>query len=60
MNTDFCGFLVSHGIAVGGWLLCIYMRQREMPDKGITGPGACCKLGHVLPSALDTVDHIWP
>jgi hypothetical protein len=37
MNTDFCGFLVTHGIAAGGCLLCIYKRQRESWDKGLLG-----------------------
>jgi hypothetical protein len=37
MNTGFCEFLVNHGIAVGGWLLCIYKRQLESWDKGLLG-----------------------
>jgi hypothetical protein len=40
--------------------VCIYKRHLESGDKGITGPGACWKLGHVLPSGLDTVDQVWP
>jgi hypothetical protein len=58
MNACFCGFLAVRGNAAGGWLLCLYKHHLESWDKGITGPGACCKSGHVLPFRLDTVDQV--
>jgi hypothetical protein len=43
-----------------GFGLCIYKRHLKGGDKGITGPGACWKLGHALPFQLGTVDQVSP
>jgi hypothetical protein len=37
MNTGFWGFLVDHGIAAGGWLLCIYRQREQIPRKEKVG-----------------------
>jgi hypothetical protein len=53
MNTGFCEFLVNHGIAVGGWLLCIYKRQLESWDKGLLGQVLAANWGMYSP--LDSI-----
>jgi hypothetical protein len=49
MNAYFCGFLVTHGIAAGGWLLCIYKRQLESWDKGLLGQVRAANWGMYSP-----------
>jgi hypothetical protein len=60
MNTDFCGLLVTHGIAVGGRLLCIYKRQLESGDKGITSLALAGNWGWYTPFKLDSIDQVCP